>query len=112
MFIKIQFVFTANTWTAPLQTQKGDCCLPWESYETNLYTLWGKTWSFLKVQQVVCIVTTMHSIPKWSVQPWTGDSFLDCVILLHYIYQDSTHIQGVARLEDITAGGDFPGLCD
>lgn len=44
------------------------------------------------VEQVVCIVTTMHSIAKWSVQPWTGDSLLECIILLHCIHQDSTHI--------------------
>jgi hypothetical protein len=48
--------------------------------------------SFLIVQQVVGIVTTMHSTAKWLVQPWTGDNFLDCIILLQYIYQDSTHI--------------------
>jgi len=26
--------------------------------------------------------------------------------------RDCAHAQGVSRLVDITAGGDFPGLCD
>ena len=29
-----------------------------------------------------------------------------------YIIWDTVYIQGVSRLEDITAGGDFLGLCD
>ena len=28
------------------------------------------------------------------------------------IWLQTSHIQGVSRLEDITAGGDFLGLCD
>ena len=32
-----------------------------------------------------------------------------CVCVYIYIY---IHTQGVSRLEDITAGGDFLGLCD
>ena len=33
--------------------------------------------------------------------------FLSCFVISLYV-----HIQGVSRLEDITAGGDFLGLCD
>ena len=32
--------------------------------------------------------------------------------LIRHISCDTLHIQGVSRLEDVTAGGDFLGLCD
>ena len=38
-----------------------------------------------------------------------------CVYIYIYIYiytHTHTHIQSVSRLVDITAGGDFLGLCD
>jgi hypothetical protein len=52
----------------------------------------GQMWNFVILQLVVYIVTAMLSIAKQSVQPWTGDSFLDSIILLRYIRQNSVHI--------------------
>ena len=52
----------------------------------------GQMWNFFILKLMVYIVTTMLSIAKQSVQPWTGDSFLDSIILLRYIRQNSTHI--------------------
>jgi len=37
----------------------------------------------------------------------------NCLITIYCLYQQiQTHIQGVSRLVDSTAGGDFLGLCD
>jgi hypothetical protein len=39
--------------------------------------------------------------------------FMDCIGTLHiFLLILYKYIQGVSRLEDITAGGDFLGLCD
>ena len=43
-----------------------------------------------------------HSPEVWHIPPGTP-----CIYINKYIY-----IQGVSRLLDITAGGDFLGLCD
>ena len=44
-------------------------------------------------------------------QPYKQQISYDIYIYIYIIYHIS-YIQGVSRLEDITAGGDFLGLCD
>jgi hypothetical protein len=84
-------------WTEELLTMKLLTCL--EIHLCQLAAYWKTFWT--------CVI-----LPPDYASPskWEADG--DCCMLSSGQFPGVWIIQGVSQLEDITAGGDFLGLCD